>query len=405
MPKADARLYAALLRTGARFRTAGMPLLGVAGTDCVCWDLSWPATVRRELQSPPPGVGLAEGAQALSKLQRQLGLLLQAEEHTREALAEWAALADRFAARQSEHYSSALSLAVATEAGLALLSRQAQHLADPLQLELQEDAEQAEAGAEALSLDELAAAVRQQYPQLFLGSSGGGGSAGSMEVQVQQALALAGVLYRQQRFKHEPFEWVYEGLQPLLLPPRLWRRKLAPLTLATVAAGVAQRLGLQLLPVPAEPDAEIAAGMQEGPAGGAAAQGGLPLEQLRSDVAQRYAGRASAAAPELGPWLLLLPDHGTMQQQGQQVGVQWQHAMDACGGQLIDAADALRQYPALQQPAGPRLLSPLLGWQHMVRTVIQAHQRRGESDLVAHWVYVLLALDPQAPEWGHMLAG
>jgi hypothetical protein len=36
---------------------------------------------------------------------------------------------------------------------------------------------------------------------------------------------------------------------------------------------------------------------------------------------------------------------------------------------------------------------------------LQAHQRRGESDLVAHWVYVLLALDPQAPEWGHMLAG
>lgn len=34
---------------------------------------------------------------------------------------------------------------------------------------------------------------------------------------------------------------------------------------------------------------------------------------------------------------------------------------------------------------------------------MQAHQRRGESDLVAHWVYVLLALDPQAPEWGHVL--
>lgn len=137
MPKADARLYAALLRAGRRFRSAGMPLLGVAGTDVVCWDLSWPATVRRELQAPPPGVGLAgersgqgrkliappqlnfcrmsacswrpnrsawpatlatsacpplspctwlaaEGAQVLSKLQRQLGLLLQAEEHTRE---------------------------------------------------------------------------------------------------------------------------------------------------------------------------------------------------------------------------------------------------------------------------------------------------------------------------------
>jgi hypothetical protein len=35
----------------------------------------------------------------------------------------------------------------------------------------------------------------------------------------------------------------------------------------------------------------------------------------------------------------------------------------------------------------------------------QAHQRRGESDLVAHWMYVLLALDTQAPEWEHMLLG
>ena len=34
---------------------------------------------------------------------------------------------------------------------------------------------------------------------------------------------------------------------------------------------------------------------------------------------------------------------------------------------------------------------------------LQAHQRRGESDLVAHWVYVLLALDPQAAEWEFML--
>ena len=35
----------------------------------------------------------------------------------------------------------------------------------------------------------------------------------------------------------------------------------------------------------------------------------------------------------------------------------------------------------------------------------QAHQRRGESDLVAHWMYVLLALDTRAPEWDHMLLG
>jgi hypothetical protein len=41
----------------------------------------------------------------------------------------------------------------------------------------------------------------------------------------------------------------------------------------------------------------------------------------------------------------------------------------------------------------------------MARTMVMAHQRRGESDLVAHWMYQALALDTAAPEWGHALAG
>ena len=335
-----------------------------------------------------------------------------------QALAEWAGLAERFAARPPGIGTSALPLAAAAEEGLALLSQQAQQLADPLQLELDEAPQEAAGEPAVLSLDELAEVVRQQHPSLFPscsssssssssgGGSGGSGSSGSSssssssgsgsgsgcnggsgggsgcnggsggsstQLQAQQALALADVLYRQQRFKHEPFEWVYEGLHPLLLPQRLQRRKLAPLTLATVAAGVARRLGLPLLPVPGQPDAEIAAGVEEGPAGGAAAQGGLPLEQLRPDVAQRYAGRASAAAPEAGPWLLLLPASGTPQQAApsQQTEVQWQQAMDACTGQLLGCEEVRQRYPALRPPADPRLLSPLLGWQHMVRTVIQ----------------------------------
>jgi hypothetical protein len=35
--------------------------------------------------------------------------------------------------------------------------------------------------------------------------------------------------------------------------------------------------------------------------------------------------------------------------------------------------------------------------------MVTAHQRRGESDYVAHWLYQLLALDTQAVEWGHVL--
>lgn len=64
MPRADRVLYASLLRIGERFRAEGLPLLGVAGgggtaAAAACWDLSWPSTVRRLVEEPPPGVGLS----------------------------------------------------------------------------------------------------------------------------------------------------------------------------------------------------------------------------------------------------------------------------------------------------------------------------------------------------------
>jgi hypothetical protein len=42
-------------------------------------------------------------------------------------------------------------------------------------------------------------------------------------------------------------------------------------------------------------------------------------------------------------------------------------------------------------------------WASLVRSMVTAHQRRGESDLVAQWLYQLLALDTQAVEWAHVL--
>lgn len=39
----------------------------------------------------------------------------------------------------------------------------------------------------------------------------------------------------------------------------------------------------------------------------------------------------------------------------------------------------------------------------LVRSAMTAHQRRGESDLVVHYLYQLLALDPAAPEWQRAL--
>lgn len=107
-------------------------------------------------------------------------------------------------------------------------------------------------------------------------------------------------------------------------------------------------------------------------------------------------------------------------------------------GKLLDAAGCVSRYPQLdallqsqdlqwQQaavhnsssssqvgwhaPEAPTAAAPVLlqapstavVWASLARSMVTAHQRRGESDLVAHWLYQLLALDTRAPEWAHVL--
>lgn len=38
-------------------------------------------------------------------------------------------------------------------------------------------------------------------------------------------------------------------------------------------------------------------------------------------------------------------------------------------------------------------------WAELARIMMVAHQRRGESDDVAHWMWQVMALDHAAPEW------
>lgn len=87
-------------------------------------------------------------------------------------------------------------------------------------------------------------------------------------------------------------------------------------------------------------------------------------------------------------------------------------------GRLLDTAACIQRYPAMtyilqdqqqhvQQHASSMNSSRSCGavavWANMARTMVMAHQRRGESDLVAHWLYQLLALDTAAEEWHHAM--
>ena len=63
------------------------------------------------------------------------------------------------------------------------------------------------------------------------------------------------VLKGQHKFRYKPFEWLYEGLKPLLLHTVLERREATPLTLAVLYCSVGLRLGIPLLPQRVPPPA------------------------------------------------------------------------------------------------------------------------------------------------------
>eukprot|EP00887_Chlorella_sp_A99_P006874 scaffold2.g6874.t1 len=323
--KADAVLAASFLRLARRFEAERLPLTGLAGSGVTCWQLDFAAALRAAFRHPAAGLGFSEGARLLSTMHTQLATLCGAEEHTRESLAEWAALMADLRRRGPQR---SFAAAAAAEEGLALLGRQAQALADPLLLDdlLESGSGGEEQGAESeaagrwppLTLDQLAADVRRAAPDLFppaAGSGGGGGAPGdgSIERQQQQgtqlrrrqAAVLGEVLYRRHRLRYEPFEWVYDGLQPLLLADVLRRRKGAPVALAGATAAVGARLGLPLLPLPAESGAATAGSLQLGAVAAAAG------EALGPELASHVATRTPATAPPPSTWVLLVDDPGS----------------------------------------------------------------------------------------------
>ena len=93
---------------------------------------------------------------------------------------------------------------------------------------------------------------------------------------VQQSMLQ--VLFEDLKFKERPFEWVYEGLQPLELPHVLEARVGPSLTLAALWSCVAGacRLSHVIVPVP-----------QGGPAAAVAdVRAGALLQGLRSPAAK-----------------------------------------------------------------------------------------------------------------------
>ncbi|KAJ9520243.1 hypothetical protein QJQ45_030272, partial [Haematococcus lacustris] len=336
---------------------------------------------------------------------------------------------------------------------------------------------------------QLSAQMSQAQPDsLGHGAVEGHGGPDGCMTPSQQLEAVRFYLYRHLRLRHEPIEWVYDGLRPLLLRRAIARRKAAPLALGMLAAGLSSRVGLPAVVVRATPLVDTSG---QGPANllgsvlggqaaalktkglGAQGMGRMSLnanylQNIPDGVAARQAGRAASVLPS-DCWLVVAVqprvsrgdlEHPTGQgaahqqhslqqqllvqkQEGQQdkkttsdqrdqrwhghisrtkggarAGVVWEPSgvfldVSVRGGAVLDWPLLTRRYPQVasqlqqQLKAGTSLASPATFQSlvaDLVRTVLTARQRRGESDSVAHWLWQLLALDPGAPEWQAVLA-
>ena len=193
-------------------------------------------------------------------------------------------------------------------------------------------------------------------------------------------------------------------------------RKGTPAALAIAATSLGRRIGLPLLPMPAA-DIEAGAGQD--------IEAALVLENLPPDLALRVKNSTTqAAAPGPGAWILRLcttqSSPTNLNSSVDQVSSTEEPLsnnsnsstnrgtalyVDAGTGEILHHNDVIERYPAVANLSEEEWKEQcvLRTWQGLCRVAMHAHQRRGESDSVAHWMYITLAIDPRAPEWGRAL--
>ena len=414
-------LYRALCHAIREFDKSCMPLVGIVGRVPSLSTVDVQSQVRHAFRHPAPGVSVDDGFTALRQLAAQLSALKRSEEATQGSLARWHLLLQTHALQS--HSLSPARLCQALEDGSMLLHQLVKETRETLDgdadMEVQAaDEEQLDGGPPSTdfyeALDSLAQQVRKDHPQLWnsgggsgssssgsgssSGSSGGSTSGGRPDT-LSQLEAISSTLFKRLRFKHKPVEWVYDGLAPLLLPDVLRRRKGVPLTLAILYNSVAHRLGLTTSLAKAT-NSRITT--QPGP---------IMFADAPPEVLARQAGRTLATCPAPDIWLVTASAPASAADHPQVLLVDVDKR-----GRVMHPEQATQLYPDLVLPpphggpAHPASAPTLVPARTLValfaeslRLAVVAHQRRGESDLVAHFLYQLLALDPTAPEWDLML--
>lgn len=383
MGKAETRLYSRARHILRGFTRENIPCIGIAGTNLIARDLDISRALGGWFRDSANNQNFEHGVKLLHTAEHQLQVLTESEEGTREALAEWCELIRSCRGPMLHSFHEA---ARACERGMDLVRSQVLETAG-LQFSSLDP-------TNCRTIDDIVGMVLQQ-PDCVIPQSGGG------RVSFHR---IADVIYKQLKLRSEPFEWVYEGLQPLLIPEALGlshsnegNRKIAPAALAITITAVARRLGLPALPFSASDGSS--------PTFDESTFDALP--DLSPLLAARLASaRQQGSVPSPDPWVVGLFKTSPAEDNSHS---QFYNAtfLDAAQGDILSGEQVCARYPILSNLILSHLptTSVLSTWQSLCRTVLVAHQRRGESDAVAQWLFVLLSLDPTAPEWDRALAG
>ena len=359
-------MYRLSRRLVDRFVENEIPFTGVLGL-AANYDLTTDSSFLRahpELNDPK-NLAIAE---------RQLNVLLHTEDEIRERMAKWAEAMREVVAFRAQSGCPTATALYGSRLGMSLITEQICLEQDPLGLEegARADAEE----AEGRRIEEVASLV---------------------SADPQSTTSIDGFLetMRSLKYTYEPFEWVYEGLDPIMMRFALQgrtgsglesRNKCTPAALALALSTIGERIGLNLLPIPAF-------GASYG--GEAMPLDASLLEGLSEDAALRMRSKTQAVAPEPNTWLLFADKKNDENST-------W---IDCKQGVVVAGREVSERFPSLAGYGASRARSEsvLRTWQGLVDLAIQAHTRRGESDSVAGWLYVKLSLDVFAGEWERAL--
>jgi hypothetical protein len=357
----DRLLYRRGLKLIKSFQQYDVPFTGIQGVK-VNWDFAPAETFLRDPElNCTRNLGLTE---------RQLRVLLDTEEEIRDSMSRWEATVRSMAAKRVLATCETRAALLGCQAGMNLVTDEIRRQRDPLGLE---HTGESEIQDEEL-ITEAAAAVKRET-----------GGAATVE-------GFLSCVRTKLKYKYEAFEWVYEGLDPIMsstvLRSRVEKKKWSPAALALALSSIGEHAGLMLIPMPAF--------VQE-QAGTSSQNDALDevLKTLPQDAALRLSSKTQGVAPEPGTWFLRVDGGNDAETTPTYI--------DCKKGTIL--RDISEKYPVLARYSLSRWRREcvLRTWQGLVDLAIQAHTRRGESDLVANWIYIKLCLDPLAVEWERAL--